>query len=312
MYSDFLEFSNGEFKDIKLIGGDYKDKELGRITISTWQSLKSTDVDIVILDEAHKVKADVLNDIIKSDIPYKYGMTGSVPVVEIDYMKLVEAFGKPVQYTTAKSLIQNNILTKTTIISMFLNHSNVKSKTYQEEIKFISENENRTNYLIYFLKKLPGVSVALFNTTKFGRSLYLKVSGEKRVTQNFDRMKKNGVFFIDGKTKPELREKIRLYLNSKESNQELLIAQYNTLSTGINIPKLKNLVFAQPIGKSYTLILQSIGRVMRNSKEKGDNVYVWDLVDVLDYSLNHFWERLEYYNSEGHPVIEKEIELKNF
>jgi superfamily II DNA or RNA helicase len=75
---------------------------------------------------------------------------------------------------------------------------------------------------------------------------------------------------------------------------------------------LKNLVFAQPIGKSYTLILQSIGRVMRKSKEKGDNVYVWDVVDALNYSLNHFWERLEYYNSEGHPVIEKEIELKNF
>jgi predicted helicase len=78
---------------------------------------------------------------------------------------------------------------------------------------------------------------------------------------------------------------------------------------------MKNFVFLEAPGKSFTKILQSIGRVMRKSKETGDNVFVYDLVDSFgysteNYSLSHFWERLKYYESEEHSVIEKEISMK--
>jgi hypothetical protein len=58
--------------------------------------------------------------------------------------------------------------------------------------------------------------------------------------------------------------------------------------------------------------MQSIGRVMRKSKESGSDVYVNDVIDVLkndNYCLNHFWERLNIYQKDQHPIkeIEKEI-----
>ncbi len=149
--------------------------------------------------------------------------------------------------------------------------------------------------------------------------MYQTVTGVKLsgIRNNFKKQKELGVFFISGSTKPKTREQIREYLNSSKSNNETVIAQTVTIDTGINIPKMKSFIFFEPPGKSFTKILQSIGRVMRKSSETKDNVYVFDPVDDFgyteeSYSMSHFWERLNYYKIEGHPVIEKEINLSKY
>jgi len=274
------------------------------------------------IDEAHKSKADVLSRLLKLNVPKKIGQTGSMPIVTIDALRIEEIFDAPVIYANAKDLIELGLLTKTIIISIFLNyskrdtHANMK---YREETKFIREYKPRLTYTCKLINKVAsrGITVCTFNTTKFGESLYETVSGItlKRNRNNFMRQKNVGVFFVDGKTKPEIREKIRQYLNSEESSNEKLIAQTTTFDTGINIPKLKNFIFGESPGKSFTKVLQSIGRVMRKSKDSGDSVYVWDIVDVFPYkretySLQHFWERSAYYNNEGHPIQEKEVNIE--
>jgi len=328
MFSDFKEYNASEefLQSIQRIGGDYKDKHLREpIIISTWQSLSKVkniaDYDCLYIDEAHKAKADILQDILKTNVHKKIGQTGSMPIIELDAMKLEEIFGEPKIYANAKDLIELGLLTRTTIISLFLNYNRKDTRSnwkYQEEAKFIREYKPRLDYLVNLLQKIStrGITVATFNTTKFGTSIYENITGTKlsKIRNSFEKQKELGVFFVNGNTKPELREKIRLYLKSKESSNEILIAQTETMSTGINIPKLKNFIFAEFPGKSFTLILQSIGRVMRKAEESGDNVYVWDLIDCFDYAqenytLQHFWERLKYYESEGHPIIEKEVNL---
>ena len=330
MYSDFLAYGASEdfLNSIQRIGGDYKDKKLkGDIVISTWQSLKNLKKDIneyqcLLIDEAHKAKADVLNGILKTNIQKKIGMTGSMPIIKIDSMKLEEIFGEPKIYANAKDLIELGLLTKTSIIAVFLNYPRKDTRAswkYQQESKFIREYPKRLEYTANLINKVSnsGITVATFNTSKFGEELYEKVSGKKlgKDRNSFERQKACGVFFISGKTKPELREKIRLYLNSEISTDEKLIAQTTTIDTGINIPKLKNFVFAEFPGKSFTKILQSIGRVMRKSEDSGDSVYVWDIVDCFDYTnenytLKHFWDRQKFYEAEGHPIHEKEIQLE--
>jgi superfamily II DNA or RNA helicase len=161
-----------------------------------------------------------------------------------------------------------------------------------------------------------GIVVCTFSTIKFGEEIYKRLTNKdvNKVRNSFELQKEAGVFFISGKTKSSIREKIRQHLNSDLSSNEILIAQTTTMDTGINIPKLKHFVFLEQPGKSFTKILQSIGRVMRKADASGDNVFVWDIVDCFDYakenySLTHFWERLKYYENEGHPVTEKEINL---
>jgi superfamily II DNA or RNA helicase len=328
MYSDFKDYNASEnfLENIQQVGGEYKNKLLNKsMIISTWQSLAKakniSDYDCLFVDEAHKAKADVLSGLLKSNIPKKIGMTGSMPIVEIDAMKLEEIFGYPELYANAKDLIDLGLLTKTIIIALFLEYPRKYTKSglkYQQESKLIRELPQRIEYTSNLLKTVQksGITVCTYNTTKFGEDLYNKVTGAaiKRYKNNFEKQKEFGVFLISGATKPSIREQIRLYLNSKESKNEIVIAQTSTMELGINIPKLKNFVFGEAPGKSFTKILQSIGRVMRVSKDKGTSVYVWDIVDCFtytkdNYTQQHFWERLQYYEAEGHPIVEKEITL---
>ena len=87
----------------------------------------------------------------------------------------------------------------------------------------------------------------------------------------------------------------------KEKNA-IIIASYGTFSTGINIRNINNVVFSSP-SKSRIRILQSIGRGLRRSSIK-DTIRLFDLSDDLSYkskmnfTLNHFNERLNIYNEE--------------
>ena len=108
------------------------------------------------------------------------------------------------------------------------------------------------------------------------------------------------VFFVFGGTDTEQREQVRL-LTEKE-NDAIIVASYGTFSTGINIKKLHNIIFASP-SKSRVRNLQSIGRGLRTSDEK-DRCNLYDIGDDLswktkkNYTLLHMIERIKIYNDE--------------
>jgi len=272
------------------------------------------------VSNCHQAKADILQEILKQPCEFKLGMTGSMPIIKVDAMALEQALGKPIRIINAKQLMELNLLTDTTVVSLFLNHpkggiyGTKSGMKYQAEVKFIRESPHRLGFVKKFLLKLKGVTVALYNTTEHGEATYESLTGVKLTNKkksDFEMMKELGVFFMSGSTKPSVREQIRLYLNDCEN--AIVIGQMAVLSTGINIPRLKNLVFLSST-KSYTLVLQAMGRVMRLHKEKGSNVYIYDVVDCFSYkrdtySLKHFFERQRYYQLEGHPILEKEIQL---
>lgn len=325
MQADFSDYSAPpEFlNQIKLIGGENNNKSLNSNTIiSTWQSLKSeisniNAYDVIMVDEAHSAKAEILQNILDQDCNIKIGMTGSMPIIETDAMKLEQALGQPKRIVNAKQLMELNLLTNTTIVSLFLNYDRKLTRSgmkYQDEVKFIKESLGRREAIRKILVRMKGVTVALYSTTQHGEDTFESLTSVKltnKLKSDFEMMKEHNVFFISGGTKSSVREQIRIYLNNCED--AIVIGQLAVLSTGINIPRLRNLVFLSST-KSYTLVLQSIGRVMRLHKGKGDNVFVYDIVDVFDYkrdtySLRHFIERTKYYQSEGHPVVEKEIKI---
>jgi superfamily II DNA or RNA helicase len=108
------------------------------------------------------------------------------------------------------------------------------------------------------------------------------------------------VFFIHGGVDAEERELVRKIVETE--NDAIIIASYGTFSTGINIRNLNNVVFSSPT-KSRVRTLQSIGRGLRLSTIK-DSVVVYDIADDLkhknhvNFTLMHFMERLNIYNSE--------------
>jgi len=97
-----------------------------------------------------------------------------------------------------------------------------------------------------------------------------------------------------------------------ETQNQILVANYMLLSTGVNIRKLHNLVFASPL-KSFTTVTQSIGRILRlHPSKKIANVY--DLVD--NFGLRKpggiFYKQYQHrlslsYNPEEFPIQEAQI-----
>ena len=108
------------------------------------------------------------------------------------------------------------------------------------------------------------------------------------------------VFFVHGGVDAEERELIR-EITEQEDNA-IIVASYGTFSTGINIKRLHNIIFASP-SKSRIRNLQSIGRVLRKGKDKL-KAKLYDIADDLtkgsrkNYTLNHFIERVKIYVQE--------------
>ena len=117
------------------------------------------------------------------------------------------------------------------------------------------------------------------------------------------------VFFVHGGTEVVDREEVRLI--TEEEDNAVIVASYGTFSTGINIKRLHNIIFASP-SKSRIRNLQSIGRVLR----KGEGKSIATLYDIADdiggqnYTLRHLNERVTIYNEENFKYEVIKINLK--
>ncbi len=309
-------------ESIQLIGGENNQKDLNKdIVVSTWQSamkLNWSEYDVVLCDEMHKAKADQLQNILSSPFKIKAGITGSYPIEELSAMKLESKFGHPHRYINASQLAYLGLASHVTIVAMFLSQKASIMK-YQDEVKFIKDNLQRRIWVARFALRLKGLSFLLYQHTEHGLNTFKSLTGcelTPKLRNNFEEMKKLKCFFISGTTKSSVRKQIREYLEHAKDDIRV-IGQISVLATGINIKRLKHLVYLSS-SKSYTQTLQSIGRVLRLHEDKGNNVYVYDLIDDFtnhgkrkteNYSLRHFFQRNVYYESEGFKVIEKEIQL---
>jgi len=123
------------------------------------------------------------------------------------------------------------------------------------------------------------------------------------------------VYFIYGGVEASQREAIRLLV--KDKLKVTIVANYQTMSTGANIPSLANIVLGAST-KSFIRLGQSIGRGMRLHSSKSR----MNLIDVCDdltyktarsekknYVMKHFQSRLAEYMDWGYPITEKEIDL---
>ena len=107
----------------------------------------------------------------------------------------------------------------------------------------------------------------------------------------------------------EDREEVRQI--TEQENDAIIVASYGTFSTGINIRRLHNIVFASP-SKSRIRNLQSIGRVLRKGRMK-EMATLYDIADDIggqNYTLRHLNERVNIYNEENFKYEVIRVNLK--
>jgi len=310
MVNDFIDYgwSADEYVH-KIYGG--KDKNTDKnIIISTWQSIYKfpkryfDDIDCVIGDEAHLFKSKSLTGIMTKlhNAKYRFGFTGTLDGSKTHKWVLEGLFGSCDQVTKTDDLIKSGYLSKFRIKVLLCKHPPQHFETYHDEIDYLVGHKGRNNLIKNLVKDLDGNTLVLFNyIEKHGEPLYDLINSNVKENRK--------VFFVHGGTEVEDREEVRLI--TEQENNAIIVASYGTFSTGINIKRLHNIIFASP-SKSRIRNLQSIGRVLRRGSGKS-LATLYDIADDIggqNYTIKHLNERVNIYNEENFKYEVIKINLK--
>jgi superfamily II DNA or RNA helicase len=299
MVNDFISYGwNADDFVHKIYSG--KDKNTDKpIIISTWQSIYKfpkryfDDIDCVIGDEAHLFKSKSLTGIMTKlhNAKYRFGFTGTLDGSKTHKWVLEGLFGDCERVTKTDDLIKEGYLSKFRIKVLLCKHAPQHFESYHDEMEYLVGHKGRNNLIKNLVDDLKGNTLVLFNyVEKHGEPLY------ELINNTIDPERK--IFFVHGGTDVEDREEVRQITETEDD--AVIIASYGTFSTGINIKRLHNIVFASP-SKSRIRNLQSIGRVLRKGKNK-DMATLYDIADDIggqNYTLRHLNERVNIYNDEN-------------
>tara|TARA_E500000178_G_scaffold26328_1_gene24250 strand:- start:2240 stop:3661 length:1422 start_codon:yes stop_codon:yes gene_type:complete len=276
------------------------------ITVTTWQSFSKApkevleSFDMVIGDEAHLFKATTLKGILEKmkNTAVRIGTTGTLDGTEVHRLQLEGLFGPVKKVITSSELIEDGTIAKIDIDCIILKHAKCHKMSYQEEMDYLVSCEERNKFIVNLVRNLKGNTLVLFQyVEKHGVVLHGMLDG---LVDN--------LHYVYGGTDTSDREAIRGIV--EEAKNDVILASYGTFSTGVNIKKIDNIVFASP-SKSKIRNLQSIGRGLRKTEGK-DSMRLFDIADDLqcdNYTLEHLKERINIYSEENFPYELKQFDL---
>lgn len=308
--------TEADYKNLGLDVGVYfgDRKEHGKThTICTWQSLNnmlkntkagSAEVSIgefiegvvcVIVDEVHMAKADALKALLGgvfSRVPIRWGLTGTIPKEKFESQALFVSIGPVLNKLTASDLQDQGVLANchVNVIQM---QDHVEYKDYQSELRHLLENAERLDKIAELVKIISasGNTLVLVDRVSPGHSLVERLPGS---------------VFVSGDTK--LTERKLEYDEVATSTDKVIVATYGVASTGINLPRIFNLVLIEP-GKSFVRVIQSIGRGLRKAEDKQD-VTIYDITSSCKFSKRHLQKRKEFYKDAKYEFTVEKLEYK--
>ena len=295
--------------DVGVYYGDRKDLYKTH-TICTWQSLNILDkksknqehdiltlaefldgVKAVIVDEVHMAKAEVLKNLLTQNLcnaPIRWGLTGTIPKEPYEYEQIYASIGPVVGGIAAHELQDMGVLSGCHVnVAQLMDVQEFRS--YAEELKYLVTDDDRMIYISKLIKKISetGNTLVLVNRIDSGKFIVNEL--EEAV-------------FISGEVKTKDRKEE--YDEIKTSDNKIIVATYGVAAVGINIPRIFNLVLLEP-GKSFTRVIQSIGRGIRKAQDK-DFVQIWDITSTCKYAKRHLTARKKFYKEAKYPfTIEK-------
>jgi superfamily II DNA or RNA helicase len=316
MFSDFEDYSSHNGFDVnemtQTISEGADKKIIANIVISTWQSIYKQPIawfnqlDGILCDEVHLAQATSIKEMMEkaTEVKYRVGLTGTLGDAKTHEWVITGLFGKVTRVATTAELIEKGQIADIAISCLVLDYEDknerklLKEVDYSTELDYICGHEKRNILVAKMAIESKGNTLVLFNfVEKHGKlihELILKMLAAKGNTTR-------KVFFIHGSVKGTDRDLMRAIVEKEED--AIIIASYGTMSTGTNIKRIHNIIFASPF-KSVIRLLQSIGRGLRMAEGKTK----MNLIDIVDdfsggnkkknFTFNHFIERLRHYTEE--------------
>lgn len=318
IFGDFLDYSNGKTTGkVRLIqGAKSKENITERVVVAVWNSIYKMPPEWfaqfsgVIGDEVHGFQAKSLRSIVENmdACPYRIGLTGSMGKTKVHHLVLEGLFGSPLTLATSKALQERGILAQLNIRALVLKHDRdvlrrdlynydpkelTGSQKFAKEIAFIISRDRRNEFIAKLVAGLKGNTLILCDRVDdHGLLLHEKISA----------LKPGKTHFVHGKVAVKAREAVRTIVET--SDDMAITASLGSFSTGINMKRIHNIVFAY-IYKAPITLMQSIGRGLRVAADKT----TCQLIDITDdlrlsdhgrdnYVLGHFKERIAVYREE--------------
>jgi superfamily II DNA or RNA helicase len=297
--------------DVGVYFGDRKEYNCQH-TICTWQSLNNMmkltksgeaeitihefiqDVVCVIVDEVHMAKADALKTLLTgamSQIPLRWGLTGTVPKALFESQALLVSLGPVINRLSASTLQDAGVLAQCHVnVVQLVDY--VEYKDYQSELKYLLEESGRLDTMAELIRRVneTGNTLVLVDRTECGRQLVERL-GDKAV-------------FVSGTTK--VTKRLAEYDMVADATDKIIVATYGVAAVGINIPRIFNLVLIDP-GKSFVRVIQSIGRGIRKAEDK-DHVEIWDITSTCKFAKRHLTKRKAFYKEANYPFSAEKLE----
>lgn len=315
-FDEFDIFNDKPLK-IESIYSGAKKVANANIIIGTYQSLKNyekeyfDDFSCVICDEAHSAKAySVRNDIYSKcfNAEYLFSMTATYPEYKtLDYLSIVSMFGPLVFVKDTYDLIQDGNITPVFINKIKINYNDenknfsenliqsgiIGVEKYRIEKVFFQNYEPRTKLITKIINGFIYNHLILVESVEYCN--FLKEFISKHCPDKY-------VDVIYGQISTINRDVIKLAMEERENM--VLIATYETMSTGVSINNIHHVHFPNG-GRSIYRIKQGTGRGVRLHKNK-KILNIFDYQDNMSKSSykNHAKERNLIYENEKHPSKE--------
>lgn len=333
MHSDFIDYGYSKYNVTRFTAGLKKNEAFNpdaQIIVANRQYIfknmdKLPKIDVLICDEVHTCLAEsTMNFIENLNCKIKVGCSGTLPRDKFSLWKMLGMFSKIVYKEEITDLQKRGFISKLKITSiqivdtlvesnrncLFHTNSLIKYKPDefgQSEIRFDDASKAEIEYynkhyfelykpVLEYVTKLESNTLILFDRLEFGKNIYAAAINEY-ATKKF--------FYIDGATDVNEREKIRFGFEQSDGN--VLVAQTTVFSTGINIKRLTNIVFLTG-SKSFSQVLQSIGRTLRLHKDK-EYAHLIDVSFNFKYSQRHYQERLKIYKQAYHKLPDETLQF---
>jgi len=181
--------------DVGIWYGETKEKQ--RVTIGTWQSIDHfpelfSGVVCFIVDEVHKAKAKVVNEMLTgpgAHVPFRFGCTGTMPKEALFKAQIEASIGSTIFELRAWELQERGVLANSAITQIELNDKrNPKFKRkfpenkpldWKVETDWLFAQKDRVECLATTIKQIAenGNTLVLVNFRAYGKSLQEAIPG---------------------------------------------------------------------------------------------------------------------------------------
>ena len=288
-------------KKIDILNKDVTIVMLQSISMKEYDNKLFKNVGLTIIDETHHICAKVFsNALFKISTKYMLGLSAT-PYRKDGLTKVLNWFIGDVFYyierENQKNVIVNTVKLTTEYPKFPMNK--VGKVCIPEGVNKLTQMSNRTDMIVNIIMRLiiDSTRSVLILSDRRNHCKELKESIEGNIEKN--KINKSCGLYLGGMKQHEMQESEKC---------DVIIATYSLAHEGLDIPKLDTLLLATP--KSD--IVQSVGRILRETPGKQNNPLVYDIIDMWSIFEYQYYKRQKFYKKTGFLITDASNECKIF